>query len=120
MNSQAVYCHITTRTDGVSDGSASTSTGRIGSGSRRTGSELPSRGHIFIAARLPRGPLPERTTPRPDVSSGIDRELQQALLDELAAKLRSQAKTVRPVRNPIGPLTWICQEAKAGRRSNRC
>lgn len=46
---------------------------------------------------------------------GIDPELQQALLDELAAKLRAQAKTVRPVRNPFGLLAWMCQEAKAGR-----
>lgn len=46
---------------------------------------------------------------------GIDPELQQALLDELAGKILAQAKTARPVRNPIGLLAWMCKEAKAGR-----
>ncbi|MGH8566833.1 MAG: hypothetical protein ACREXU_02175 [Gammaproteobacteria bacterium] len=45
---------------------------------------------------------------------GIDPELQQALLDELAGKIQAQAKTARPVRNPIGLLAWMCKEAKAG------
>jgi hypothetical protein len=46
---------------------------------------------------------------------GLDPELQQALLDELAGKIQAQAKTARPVRNPIGLLAWMCNEAKAGR-----
>ena len=46
---------------------------------------------------------------------GLDPELQQALLDELAGKIQAQAKTARPVRNPIGLLAWMCREAKAGR-----
>ncbi len=46
---------------------------------------------------------------------GLEAELQQALLDELAEKLRRQAKTDRPVRNPVGLLSWMCQEARAGR-----
>ena len=45
----------------------------------------------------------------------LDPELQQALLDELAGKIQAQAKTARPVRNPIGLLAWMCKEAKAGR-----
>lgn len=45
---------------------------------------------------------------------GLGTELQQALLDELGAKLRQQAKTAHPVRNPIGLLAWMCQAARAG------
>ncbi|MGH8651950.1 MAG: hypothetical protein ACREYE_07090, partial [Gammaproteobacteria bacterium] len=46
---------------------------------------------------------------------GIAPDLRQALLDELADKLNRQAKTSRPVRNAIGLLSWMCNEAKAGR-----
>ena len=46
---------------------------------------------------------------------GLDRELQQALLDELSEKIRAQAKTDHRVRNPIGLLAWMCREAAAGR-----
>lgn len=45
----------------------------------------------------------------------LDGELQQALLDELSGKIKSQAKTARPVRNAIGLLCWMCNETKAGR-----
>jgi hypothetical protein len=45
---------------------------------------------------------------------GLGTELQQALLDELGAKLRHQTKTIHPVRNPIGLLAWMCQAARVG------
>jgi hypothetical protein len=45
---------------------------------------------------------------------GLEAALQQALLDELSEKIRAQAKTNRPVRNPIGLLAWMCKEARAG------
>lgn len=44
----------------------------------------------------------------------LEAALQQALLDELGEKIRAQAKTNRPVRNPIGLLAWMCKEARAG------
>ncbi len=46
---------------------------------------------------------------------GVSPDLHQALLDELADKLSRQAKTSRPVHNAIGLLSWMCNEAKAGR-----
>jgi hypothetical protein len=46
---------------------------------------------------------------------GVDAELHQALLDELAEKIKRYAKTDRRVRNPIGLLCWMCNETKAGR-----
>ncbi|MGH9895594.1 MAG: STY4528 family pathogenicity island replication protein, partial [bacterium] len=46
---------------------------------------------------------------------GLEATLQQGLLDELGEKLRRQAKTDHPVRNPIGLLAWMCQQARAGR-----
>jgi hypothetical protein len=42
-------------------------------------------------------------------------ELHQALLDELAEKMRCYAKTDHRVRNSIGLLCWMCNETKAGR-----
>lgn len=45
----------------------------------------------------------------------IDPELWQPFLDELAEKIRTQAKSGQPVRNPIGLLAWMCGEAEAGR-----
>jgi len=46
---------------------------------------------------------------------GVGPDLRQPLLDELADKLSRQAKTTRPVRNAIALLSWMCNEAKAGR-----
>lgn len=44
----------------------------------------------------------------------LDAEMQQALLDELADKIKRQAKTDHPVRNPIGLLAWMCAKTRAG------
>ncbi len=44
----------------------------------------------------------------------FEHDLQQALLDELSEKIRSQAKTDHPVRNPVGLLAWMCKQTKAG------
>ncbi|MGH8656676.1 MAG: hypothetical protein ACREYE_32845, partial [Gammaproteobacteria bacterium] len=46
---------------------------------------------------------------------GLDHEMQQALLDELGEKIQFQAKTPHRVRNAIGFLCWMCNEAKVGR-----
>ncbi len=46
---------------------------------------------------------------------GLALEMQQALLDELGEKIQFQAKTPHRVRNAIGLLCWMCNEAKAGR-----
>lgn len=45
---------------------------------------------------------------------GLDPELQQALLDELADKIKRQAKTDHAVRNPIGLLAWMCARTRGG------
>ena len=44
----------------------------------------------------------------------FEHDLQQALLDELSEKIRSQAKTHHPVRNPVGLLAWMCKQTRAG------
>lgn len=46
---------------------------------------------------------------------GLKPEMQQALLDELGEKIQFQAKTEHRVRNAIGLLCWMCNEARAGR-----
>jgi len=44
----------------------------------------------------------------------FEHDIQQALLDELSEKIRSQAKTHHPVRNPVGLLAWMCKQTRAG------
>ena len=44
----------------------------------------------------------------------FEHDVQQALLDELSEKIRSQARTDHPVRNPVGLLAWMCKQTKAG------
>jgi hypothetical protein len=46
--------------------------------------------------------------------AGIEPSLQQAILDEMAAKIQTQCKTSNPVRNPIGYLAWMCNAHRAG------
>lgn len=44
----------------------------------------------------------------------IEPALQQAFLDETAAKIDAKRKTSNPVRNPIGYLSWLCQSHSRG------
>ena len=44
----------------------------------------------------------------------IEPELQQAFLDETAAKIETKRKTSNPVRNPIGYLAWLCNAHMQG------
>ena len=44
----------------------------------------------------------------------IEPALQQAFLDETAAKIDAKRKTSNPVRNPIGSLSWLCQSYSQG------
>jgi len=41
---------------------------------------------------------------------------RQALLDELAAQIRSKTSTANPIRNPIGYLSWMCEQLESGKR----
>ena len=44
----------------------------------------------------------------------VETELQQAFLDETAAKIETKRKTSNPVRNPIGYLAWLCNAHTQG------
>ena len=44
----------------------------------------------------------------------IDLDLQQIYLDETAAIIKQRSKTNNPIRNPIGYLSWLCNEQSQG------
>ena len=44
----------------------------------------------------------------------IEEELQQKFLDETAAQIKQREKTSNPIRNPVGYLSWLCNEHRRG------
>jgi len=47
--------------------------------------------------------------------ANIDPALRQPVLDELAGTIHRQSNSAHRVRNPIGLLCWMCNEARAGK-----
>lgn len=46
--------------------------------------------------------------------SKIDPTLRQDFLDETAAQIKQRSKTNNPIRNPIGYLSWLCNQYQQG------
>ena len=46
--------------------------------------------------------------------SRIEPELKQNFLDETAAQIKQRSKTSNPIRNPIGYLSWLCNQHQHG------